>query len=153
MADFTGLDWAFKVPADISDEETKAGYETLRLRLQMEIDQIPITTIAAIRAERILSFYTRIKAAEAAGYGTDDGFSTPAEEMTVNTFLKTLLKDWDDVIIRSKPTGQEAALKVERQFKKIFVDVVGSIDMPASIRNELVERLQHTVVMAGLDHG
>jgi hypothetical protein len=153
MADFTGLEWAFQVPGEITDEEIKSGYQALRLRLEMEIAQMPITTTAAVRAERILSFYCRLKAAEKAGYGSDEGFGSPAEEKEVNMFLKALLKDWDDVIIRSKPTGQEAAIRVERQFKQIFVDVVGSVDMPPAIRNDLMERLNHTVVMAGLDHG
>ena len=147
MADFTGLDWAFKLPGEITDAEISAGYEAMRLRLQMEIEHMPITTTAAVRAERILYFYVLLKQAE------QDGSMEAADAKEVNAFLARLLKDWDDVIIRSKPTGQEAALKVERQFKKIFVDVIGSVDMPPAVRNELVERLQHTVVMAGLDHG
>lgn len=147
MADFTGLDWAFKLPAEITDDEISAGYEAMRLRLQMEIEHMPITTTAAVRAERILHFYVLLKQAEL------DASMEPSDAKEVNAFLARLLKDWDDTIIRSKPTGQEAALKVEKQFKKIFVDVIGAVDMPAAIRNELVERLQHTVVMAGLDHG
>lgn len=119
----------------------------MRLRLQMEIEHMPITTTAAVRAERILHFYVLLKQAEL------DASMEPSDAKEVNAFLARLLKDWDDTIIRSKPTGQEAALKVEKQFKKIFVDVIGAVDMPAAIRNELVERLQHTVVMAGLDHG
>lgn len=153
MADFTGLDWAFRCPAEVTDPELRAGHSTLMLRLQMEIAQMPITTTAALRAERILYFYIRLKAAEKAGYGTEEGFESPAEEKDVNAFLKALLKDWDDVIIRSKPSGQDAALRVEKQFKQIFVDVVQSVDMPHAVRNDLVERLNHTVVMAGLDHG
>jgi hypothetical protein len=154
MADLTGLEWAFNCPTDL-DPVIEAGYETLRLRLQMELAQHPITTTAAIRAERILNYYVRLKDAEKRPYGDaeDCGFANPAEEQTINAFLKGLLKDWDDVIIKAKPSGQDAALKVEKQFKQIFVDCVAATEMPGAIRNELMERLTHTTVMAGLDHG
>lgn len=153
MADLTGLEWAFKCPDDVTDPEIRAGYETLRLRLEMELAQFPITTTAAVRAERILSYYVRLKQAEQADYGSDDGFSSAAEEKEVNSFLKALLLDWDNVIIKSKPTGQDAALKVEKQMKQIMVDCIAAVEMPLDIRNELMERLVRTTEMAGLDHG
>lgn len=155
MADLTGLEWAFACPEGVTDDEIRHGYENLRLRLELELAQHPITTTAAIRAERILSYYCRLKQAEKMPYGDaeDCGFSSPAEEQQVNAFLKALLKDWDDVIIRSKPSGQEAALAVERKFKGIFVEIIQATEMPEGVRNELAERFTRTVVAAGLDHG
>lgn len=147
MADLTGMDWAFTCPEEITDEEIKAGYYALRQKLELEMVGVP-TSISVIRAERILSYFVRIKQCE-----KDSQFENGAEEAQVNNFLRGLMKDWDDTIIKSKPTGQEAALKVERQFKQIFVEVMAAVEMPPAVRNELAERFTRTVVAAGLDHG
>jgi hypothetical protein len=153
MADLTGLDWLFECPEEITDPDLRAGWETLRLKLQMELENMPVTTTALVRAERLLHWFLRCKQCETVGYGEQGGYSSPGQEKDVNAFVAQLLKDWDDVIIRSKPTGHEAVLTVERKFKQIFVEVVSAVEMPGDVRNELAERFSRTVVSAGLDHG
>ncbi len=153
MADLTGLDWLFVCPAEITDPELKAGWEALRLKLELELANMPVTTTALLRAERLLHWFLRCKQNEMVSYGEPGGYTSPGQEKDVNVFVQGLLRDWDDVIIRSKPTGREEVLTVERKFKQIFVEVLAAVEMPKDVRNELSERFVRTVVAAGLDHG
>jgi hypothetical protein len=153
MADLQGLEWVFKCPAEVTDETIKAGFETLRLRLELELGNMPLTTTALLRAERLLSFYVRMKQAETAGYGEKGGFSSPNEEKQVNAMIQGMLRDWDDIVIRSRPTGKDEVLAVERKFKDIFVEVLQAVPMSEEVRNDLAFRFSRTVMAAGLDHG
>lgn len=114
---------------------------------------MPVTTTALLRAERLLHWFLRCKQNEKVRYGEAGGYTSPGQEKDVNAFVQSLLRDWDDVIIRSKPTGRDEVLSVERKFKEIFVQIIAATEMPGEVRNELAERFSRTVVAAGLDHG
>lgn len=152
MADLTGLEGMFRCPASVTAPELCALYETLRLRLAMELADIPVTTVQLMRADRVLTWYIKAKQMELHAYGDDGGFPGIKVEQEVNAFLHTLSKAWDDTVIAARPSGQEALTKQANQFKDMYVAAITTTDgIPELVRAELMDKFVRMVAAAGLD--
>jgi hypothetical protein len=140
------LDSFFELPAWVTDQAMRNGYETVVARMRRECMHVPMNTVQQLLIERIAFNYILLKHKESAPLGTDDGFSSPEAIKDFNTFWLKMTAEFNNLLVKFRPSDKEAIMS---QVKGLTEEILATLDNK-SIRNDLIHRFVTSYERAGL---
>lgn len=127
MPDYADLDTLFSCPVD--DEDLVALYEALRQRLLKETEAIEVSTASLIRGSLLLNWTVKHQRTTRLQYADIGGYANPGQEKDAIMALESILKDWDDIMLKSRPKDSSVEIKrLIEDVKAALSSVIGALE-------------------------
>lgn len=103
MADWDKFDFAFNCPESVKDEKLRAGYQAVYAEVRGECEQYDLPSGFVMRAATMLDWFIKHQQTKGLTYGTDGAYANPAQEKDALLALQGITKDYDDLLLKSRP--------------------------------------------------
>lgn len=101
-SEWTDLDELFSCPASITDPKLRELYEALFARVKRELDAVDLTTGQIIQASLMTGWTVKHMQTTRKAYGDKTGYQHPGQEKDAVIALESLLRDWNDAILKAR---------------------------------------------------
>lgn len=131
MSKWDQFDFAFNCPSSVTDESLRMGYQHAYAEVRAECEGLDLPVGFIIRASSMLDLFIKHQQNKGKGYGEDSGYLSPAQEKDAINALQAIAKDYDELLIKSRPKDLAAAKGVpEEAIREALVAVLRRIDDP-----------------------
>lgn len=140
MADWDKFDYAFTCPSSVKDEDLRLGFEKALAELRRECAGSGMSTAMILRSSVMLGWHIKHMQTSRAPYKDDQGYQHPGQEKDAVLALTSVMKDHDDIRLR---TRAKSGLAPE-QVRDVFLDVLAEVDDPrlrALLQDKLADAL------------
>lgn len=137
MSKWDRFDFAFECPKSIEDAKLREGYQAAYAEVRTECEDLAMPVGFIIRAASMLDLFIKHQQTKGKGYGDDGGYLSPAQEKDAINSLQAIARDYDELLLKSRPRTPEAKGVPEQAVKDALVAVLRRVDDP-----ELRQRLQ-----------
>lgn len=103
MASWDQFDFAFNCPESVKDPKLREGYQGVyaEVRTECEIHDLPAGFI--MRAATMIDWFIKHQQTKGVTYGDVGGYANPAQEKDALMALQAITRDYDDLLIKSRP--------------------------------------------------
>lgn len=103
MADWDKFDFAFECPASIKDDKLREGYQAVYAEVRAECEAYDLPAGFIMRAATMIDWFIRHQQTKGLAYGAEGGYAHPAQEKDALVALQAITRDYDDLLIKSRP--------------------------------------------------
>ncbi len=149
MSKWDQFDFAFNCPTVVTDETLRQGYQAAYAQVRAECDALDLPVGFIIRSSTMLDLFIKHQQTKSVGYGDDGGYANPAQEKDAINALQAIARDYDELLIKSRP--KEPVLKgvPEDAIRDALVAVLRRIDDP-ELRVKLQMQFVHEFEKLGV---
>lgn len=125
------FDFAFNCPESVRDGKLREGYQAAYAEVRSECENLDMPVGFIIRASSMLDLFIKHQQTKSVGYGDDGGYLSPAQEKDAINSLQAIARDYDELLIKSRPkTPDQPAGVPEQAVKDALVAVLRRVEDP-----------------------
>jgi hypothetical protein len=143
VANWESFDYAFSVPASVTDEDLKLGYEKALVEARKECDGVDMSVAMILRTSFMIGWQIKHMQTSRRSYGSKEGYQHPAQEKDAMLAWMQVAKDYDEFKLKAKPHALEGLLP--QQVVSIVQAVVSKVqdtDQRDMLMDKLVEEMK-----------
>lgn len=103
MANWDKFDFAFECPSSIKSEELRAGYQAVYAEVRGECEAYDLPAGFVMRAATMIDWFIKHQQTKNVTYGETGAYANPAQEKDALMALQGITKDYDDLLLKSRP--------------------------------------------------
>lgn len=103
MANWDRFDSAFECPDSVKNDKIRELYQGAYAEVRSECQNLDLSVGFIMRASLMLDAFIKHQQTKRSPYGEDGGYSHPGQEKDALVALQAIIKDYDDLLIKSRP--------------------------------------------------
>lgn len=149
MSKWDQFDFAFECPSSVTNEKLREGYQNAYVEVRGECEGLDLPVGFIIRASSMLDLFIKHQQNKSVGYGDDGGYLSPAQEKDAINSLQAIARDYDELLIKSRPKEPVFKGVPEDAIREALVAVLRRVDDP-ELRVKLQMQFVHEFEKLGV---